>query len=102
MAGTLVSNCWVWDVHERISNANCLTDPITCTCAQWLQSRLTLRDAVDQPGSSVLGILQAKMLEWVAMSSSRDLPDPGTEPGSSMSPAVAGGFFITRATWQAP
>jgi len=29
------------------------------------------------PGSSVPGILQARILEWVAMPSSRDLPDPG-------------------------
>ena len=35
------------------------------------------------PGSSVHGILQARLLEWVAISFSRgDLPDPGIEPGS--------------------
>ena len=34
------------------------------------------------PGSSVHGILQARILEWVAISFSKDLPDPGTEPGS--------------------
>ena len=27
-----------------------------------------------------------------------DLPDPGTEPNSLMSPALAGGFFTTSAT----
>ena len=32
--------------------------------------------------SSVHGILQARILEWVAISFSRDLPDPGIEPGS--------------------
>ena len=31
-----------------------------------------------------------------------DLPDPGMEPTSRMSPALAGGFFTTRATWEAP
>ena len=36
------------------------------------------------PGSSVHGIFLANVLEWVAISSSGgDLPDPGTEPGSS-------------------
>ena len=30
-----------------------------------------------------------------------DLPDPGIEPVSLMSPALAGGFFITCATWKA-
>ena len=31
---------------------------------------------------TVHGILQARMLEWVAFSFSRDLPDPEIEPGS--------------------
>ena len=34
------------------------------------------------PGSSVHGILQARILEYVAIPFSRDLPDPGIEPGS--------------------
>ena len=29
-----------------------------------------------------------------------DLPDPGIVPESLMSPALAGGFFTTRATWE--
>ena len=38
--------------------------------AALLQSCLTLCDPIDSspPGSSVLGILQARMLEWVAIS----------------------------------
>ena len=28
-----------------------------------------------------------------------NLPDPGIEPASLMSPALAGGFFTTSATW---
>ena len=31
-----------------------------------------------------------------------DLPDPGIEPVSLMSPALVGGFFTTSATWEAP
>ena len=34
------------------------------------------------PGFSVHGILQASVLERVAVSFSGNLPDPGTEPGS--------------------
>ena len=30
-----------------------------------------------------------------------DLPDPGIEPPSLMSPALVGGFFATSATWEA-
>ena len=38
------------------------------------------------PGSSVRGILQARIMEWVAMPSSGDLPDSGVETESSASP----------------
>ena len=31
-----------------------------------------------------------------------DLPYPGIEPASLMSPALAGGFFTAIATWEAP
>ena len=30
-----------------------------------------------------------------------DLPEPGIKPASLMSPALAGGFFTTSATWEA-
>ena len=43
------------------------------------------------PGSSILGILQARILAWVAMPSSRG--NPGIEP---VSPALAGRFFTTE------
>ena len=38
-------------------------------------------------GSSVHGILQARILEWVAVPSPGDLLDPGIEPGSPTSQA---------------
>ena len=41
------------------------------------------------PGSSVHGIFQARILEWVAISFSGDLSDPGIKPGSSHSKADA-------------
>ena len=45
------------------------------------------------PGSSVRGIFQERILEWVAISYTRDLPDPGIELACFASPALAGGFF---------
>ena len=45
------------------------------------------------PGSSVHGISQARILEWVAISFSRGSSWPGIEP---VSPLLAGGFFITE------
>ena len=72
--------------------------------AKLLQSCLTLCDPMDYnsvPGSSVHRILQARILEWVATPSSRGLLDPGIEPTSYMSPALAGELFTTSTTWKA-
>ena len=52
-------------------------------------------------GSSVHGILQARVLEWVAMPPPRALSIPGIEPASFMSPALAGRFFTTNTPWEA-
>ena len=60
------------------------------------QSCPSLCDPMDcsPPSSSVYGILQARILEWVATSSSRGIfSDPGIKPES---PALAGGFFTTE------
>ena len=62
------------------------------------QSCLTLCDPMDfsLPSFSVHGISQIRILEWVATSFPRDLPDAGTEPAS---PALIGEFFTTSAIW---
>ena len=61
------------EVGPRLSS---LTD--TCVHAQLLQSCPTLCDPMDRspPGSSVHGILQARILEWIAISSSRGSSQP--------------------------
>ena len=51
------------------------------------------------PGSSVYGILQARILEWVAMPSSRGSSPPRNRTLIIRSPAPAGGFFPTRSTY---
>ena len=50
-------------------------------------------------GSSVHGILQAG--SGLPCPSPGDLPYPGIEPACLWSPALAGGFFTPRATWEA-
>ena len=45
------------------------------------QSCLTFCMDCNPPGSSARGILPARILYWVAIIFSRDLPDPGIEPG---------------------
>ena len=47
-------------------------------------------------GPFVHGILQARILEWVAFPTPGDLPDPGIEPTFLVSRALAGGFFTTE------
>ena len=49
-----------------------------CVCSKLLQSCLALCNTMDhsQPGSSVQGILQARIAEWVAMPFSRGSSQP--------------------------
>ena len=55
------------------------------------ESCRTLCDPMDcsLPGSSVHGILQARILEWVAFPYPGDLPNPGTGPKSPAMHAVS-------------
>ena len=68
------------------------------------KSCLTLCDPMgySPPGSSVHGILQAGILEWVAISwdlhNPGNLPNPGIELTSLTSPGLANRFFTTGAT----
>ena len=66
-------------------------------CATSLQLCPTLSELMDcsPPGSSVYGILQARILEWVAK------PLLGMDNASLMSPVLAGRFFTTGITWEA-
>ena len=68
-----------------------------CVCAKSLQTRLTVWDPMicSPPGSSIHGILQARIQEWVAMPSSRGSSPPDV---SLVSPVLAGRFFTTSAT----
>ena len=69
-----------------------------------LQSYPTPCNPVDSspPGSSVHdGTLQARILEWVAIHSSGDLPYPGIKSTSPVSLPGAGRFFTTRVIWEA-
>ena len=48
------------------------------------------------PGYSVHGIFQARILNWVAITFSRDIPDPEIKPTYPESPALAGGCFTVE------
>ena len=66
----------------------------TCVQAKLLQSSLALCDAMDcsPPGSSVHGISQARIMEWVTISFSRG--SSGSRDKSQVS-CITGRFFTT-------
>ena len=74
-----------------------------CMHAKLLQSCPTLCDPMDcsPPGSSVHGILQARILGGLPFPPPGDLPSAGTEPMSLMYPALVGRFLTTSTTWGA-
>ena len=67
-----------------------------CACAV-AQLCPTLCNAMDcsLPGSSVHGIFQARSLDGLLFPSPGDLPDPGIEPMSPLSPVLGSRFFTT-------
>ena len=96
------------------------TNMHTNVCAKLLQSCLTLGDPMDcsPSGSSVHGMLQAlnagvgchALLQGIFPTQGSNLclihlhwhlPDPRIKPASHTS-ALAGGFFTTGTTWEAP
>ena len=81
----------LWKLRrERMINYRCMH-----VRAQLLQSCSTLCNPVDcsQPGPSVQGVLQARILEWVAMSSSRGSSRPKDRTCMPCVSCIAGGFL---------
>ena len=71
--------------------------------AKSLQPCPTLCDPMDHcpAGSSVHGILQAGILEWVPCPPPEDLPNSGIKPVSLTSSVLAGGFLTPSVIWEA-
>ena len=71
----------LWEMKYRKDSCFC--------CSVVALSCLTLFNLMDcrQSGSSVHGVLQARILGWVSMPSSGDLANPEIQPAS---PALAG------------
>ena len=69
-----------------------------------LLSCLTLCNPVDcsPPGSSVHRFSRQEYQSGLPRPPPGDLPDPGIELKSFMSPALTGGLFTPSATWEAP
>ena len=96
---TVTTATWQWCEGKSVLtnfiviNACCL---ITQLCP-------TLWGSMDysRPGSFVHGILQARVPEWVAFFFLRGSSQPRDQTASLVSPALAGRFFTTSATWEA-
>ena len=78
---------------------------MTCACVRSCFGRVplfaSLRTAALQ-APLCMGFSRQESWSGVPCPPPGDLPDPGTEPSSLLSPALAGGFFTTGATWEAP
>ena len=107
---SLSSWLWTWSPLPGPASLDFIVNPLDHNqnksgllhCyAKLLQSCQILCNTVDHspPDSSVPGILQAWILEWVALTPPGALPHPGIKPASLISPTLAGGFFTTSSTW---
>ena len=82
---------WFWRLSRLMFTKGLEQYPVIVRAmhAKSLQSCWTLCDSMDYSlsGSSVHGLYWTRILKWIAMPSSRDLPDPEVKPASHMSPA---------------
>ena len=93
MLDTGLDECWYYNDNPcgvlvfREFKSNEARDHSWDKSLQWC---LTLCDAIEYsaPGSSVHGILQSRILQWVALPSFRGSSQPGIKPVSSAAPAL--------------
>ena len=103
--------CRVWPVGAHMSQSGPLTIPGLnpgshaigkCACAKPLQSCLALCNSriVARQAPLPMGFFRQEYWSWLPRPPPGDLPNPGIEPWSPVSPALTGGFFTTSATWE--
>ena len=83
--GTLCCSAYTWTNNKIWRNYKRLKITVcVCVCVLITQSCPTLCEPIyySPPGSSVHGILQARILEWLPFPFLGDLPDPGIKYGS--------------------
>ena len=72
-----------------------------CGVTSVMSDSVTLRTVVHQAPLS-MGFSRQEYWSGLPCPPPGDLPGPGIEPTSLMSPALAGRFFTTSTTWKAP
>ena len=95
---------WPWQAQKPLSDPTTSRGCVSAFVhAKSLQSCPTLCDLLDcsPPGSSVHGILQASILERVAISSCRGSSQPRDRTCASYVSCIGRWFFTTNATWEA-
>ena len=72
--------------------------------AKSIQLCLNLCDPMDCSPQAHLSMEFSRQEHWSGLPCPppRDLPNPGIEPGSLTSPALAGGIFTASIAWEAP
>ena len=94
-----------WPFHDSNTNQKhhvCVCE--LCVCASRNRPAVTLCDPTDYslPGSLFMRFSMQEHWRGLLCPPPGDLPYPGVHPASLTSPALAGGFFTTSATWEAP
>ena len=103
----------MWDLSSLTRDRTCIPyigrwvlNPWTCSvCAQSLQSCVLLFVTpwtVAYQAHLSLGFSRQEHWNGLLCPSPRELPDSGIKPASFLSPASAGKFFTTSATWEVP
>ena len=89
-------NCKKKKKKKGRKRQQCLFFEEECVCS-FIQSCPTLCDSLDHslPGSLSMGLSRQEYCSGLPFPTAGDLPNPGMEPTSLMSPALAGRFFIT-------
>ena len=74
-----------------------------CAAAKWFQLYPSFCDPMDCACQAFLSMGFSKQEYWSELPCPPpgDLPDPGIEPVSLISPALAGEFFTKSTTWEA-
>ena len=98
----IINYSWVPGLPFRIASPH----NHVCTFSYSVVSRLSLRqslwDSMDcnPPGSSVPGIVQARILEWVATSSSRGSSQPRDQTHVSWTSCIGRQILYHCTTWE--
>ena len=112
---TISTGIWdLWKIHpsfiiceiilggsKKIEETKISKEESVCVCIQSV-SAVSDSDGIALQAPLSLGLPRREDSSWLPCPFPGDLPDPGIKPVSFMSPALAGGFFTTSTTWEAP